>query len=54
MARCIYRGKNVLTQCFVSYIILAPGSPATGGYVDASLTVPAEGSYEEEWEVFDP
>uniref|UniRef100_A0A671MTN5 CTD small phosphatase-like protein 2-B n=1 Tax=Sinocyclocheilus anshuiensis TaxID=1608454 RepID=A0A671MTN5_9TELE len=25
-----------------------------GGYVDASLTVPAEGSYEEEWEVFDP
>uniref|UniRef100_A0A671Q0D3 CTD small phosphatase-like protein 2-B n=1 Tax=Sinocyclocheilus anshuiensis TaxID=1608454 RepID=A0A671Q0D3_9TELE len=31
-------------------------SPANknGGYVDASLTVPAEGSYEEEWEVFDP
>uniref|UniRef100_A0A671Q0D5 CTD small phosphatase-like protein 2-B n=1 Tax=Sinocyclocheilus anshuiensis TaxID=1608454 RepID=A0A671Q0D5_9TELE len=34
--------------------LTAPGSPATGGYVDASLTVPAEGSYEEEWEVFDP
>uniref|UniRef100_A0A8C2C4M6 CTD (carboxy-terminal domain, RNA polymerase II, polypeptide A) small phosphatase like 2b n=1 Tax=Cyprinus carpio TaxID=7962 RepID=A0A8C2C4M6_CYPCA len=31
-------------------------SPASknGGYMDASLTVPAEGSYEEEWEVFDP
>lgn len=34
--------------------LTAPGSPATGGYVDASITVPAEGSYEEEWEVFDP
>lgn len=33
---------------------LAPGSPPTGGYVDTSITVPAEGSYEEEWEVFDP
>uniref|UniRef100_A0A672N3M9 CTD small phosphatase-like protein 2-B n=1 Tax=Sinocyclocheilus grahami TaxID=75366 RepID=A0A672N3M9_SINGR len=46
--------SNILTQCFVSYFISAPGSPATGCYVDASLTVPAEGSYEEEWEVFDP
>lgn len=34
--------------------LTAPGSPPAGGYVDASITVPAEGSYEEEWEVFDP
>lgn len=34
--------------------LTAPGSPPTGGYVDTSITVPAEGSYEEEWEVFDP
>ncbi|XP_051557202.1 CTD small phosphatase-like protein 2-B isoform X2 [Myxocyprinus asiaticus] len=38
-------------SCFIS----APGSPPpTGGYVDSPMTVPAEGSYEEEWEVFDP
>ncbi|XP_051994442.1 CTD small phosphatase-like protein 2-B [Xyrauchen texanus] len=33
--------------------LTAPGSPPTGGYVDPSMPVP-EGSYEEEWEVFDP
>ncbi|XP_051993101.1 CTD small phosphatase-like protein 2-B [Xyrauchen texanus] len=35
--------------------LTAPGSPPpTGVYVDTPMTVPTEGSYEEEWEVFDP
>uniref|UniRef100_A0A8C7UMB2 CTD (carboxy-terminal domain, RNA polymerase II, polypeptide A) small phosphatase like 2b n=1 Tax=Oncorhynchus mykiss TaxID=8022 RepID=A0A8C7UMB2_ONCMY len=32
----------------------APDAPPVGGYVDAQPTVPAEGTYEEDWEVFDP
>uniref|UniRef100_A0A4W5PYZ2 CTD small phosphatase like 2 n=1 Tax=Hucho hucho TaxID=62062 RepID=A0A4W5PYZ2_9TELE len=32
----------------------APGAPPEGGYVEAQPTAPAEGTYEEDWEVFDP
>uniref|UniRef100_A0A8C7MDD8 CTD small phosphatase like 2 n=1 Tax=Oncorhynchus kisutch TaxID=8019 RepID=A0A8C7MDD8_ONCKI len=32
----------------------APGAPPEGGYVVAQPTAPAEGTYEEDWEVFDP
>ncbi|XP_030622263.1 CTD small phosphatase-like protein 2-B [Chanos chanos] len=34
--------------------LTAPGSLPVGGYVEAPTSVPAEGSYEEDWEVFDP
>lgn len=32
----------------------APDAPPEGGYVEAQPTAPAEGTYEEDWEVFDP
>ncbi|KAJ8249182.1 hypothetical protein GJAV_G00232050 [Gymnothorax javanicus] len=34
--------------------LTAPGSAPEGGYSEAPPTSPAEGSYEEDWEVFDP
>uniref|UniRef100_A0A8C8JJP4 FCP1 homology domain-containing protein n=1 Tax=Oncorhynchus tshawytscha TaxID=74940 RepID=A0A8C8JJP4_ONCTS len=34
--------------------LTAPGAPPEGGYVVAQPTAPAEGTYEEDWEVFDP
>uniref|UniRef100_A0A4W5NTE6 CTD (carboxy-terminal domain, RNA polymerase II, polypeptide A) small phosphatase like 2b n=1 Tax=Hucho hucho TaxID=62062 RepID=A0A4W5NTE6_9TELE len=34
--------------------LTAPGAPPEGGYVEAQPTAPAEGTYEEDWEVFDP
>uniref|UniRef100_A0AAY5KZT1 CTD (carboxy-terminal domain, RNA polymerase II, polypeptide A) small phosphatase like 2b n=1 Tax=Esox lucius TaxID=8010 RepID=A0AAY5KZT1_ESOLU len=32
----------------------APGAHPEGGYVEAQPTAPSEGTYEEDWEVFDP
>ncbi|KAI1889539.1 hypothetical protein AGOR_G00163910 [Albula goreensis] len=34
--------------------LTAPGSTPDSGYSEAPPTAPAEGSYEEDWEVFDP
>ncbi|KAG7468015.1 hypothetical protein MATL_G00138300 [Megalops atlanticus] len=34
--------------------LTAPGAPPDRGYSEAPPTAPAEGSYEEDWEVFDP
>ncbi|XP_029577562.1 CTD small phosphatase-like protein 2-B [Salmo trutta] len=34
--------------------LTAPGAPPEGGYVEAQTTAPAEGTYEEDWEIFDP
>ncbi|KAL4613381.1 CTD small phosphatase-like protein 2-like [Arapaima gigas] len=34
--------------------LTAPGSVPNSGYAEAPPTVPAEGAYEEDWEVFDP
>ncbi|XP_055777187.1 CTD small phosphatase-like protein 2-B [Salvelinus fontinalis] len=34
--------------------LTAPGATPEGGYVVAQPTAPAEGTYEEDWEVFDP
>uniref|UniRef100_A0AAY5KQ58 CTD (carboxy-terminal domain, RNA polymerase II, polypeptide A) small phosphatase like 2b n=2 Tax=Esox lucius TaxID=8010 RepID=A0AAY5KQ58_ESOLU len=34
--------------------LTAPGAHPEGGYVEAQPTAPSEGTYEEDWEVFDP